>query len=149
MGFISLAAVGLVIVGLRPSVPLIGAGFFVMLFCIPLASGSSSALSRAKIEPSVQGRVFAMRGMISQSMMPVAFAIAGPLADRVFGPLMLPGSALASTVLGEVFGAGPGRGIGLMFTASGLALLLISLVAWTNPRIRNVEDELPDAAGEA
>jgi MFS transporter, DHA3 family, macrolide efflux protein len=142
--FISICALGLVIVGLHASALVISIGFFIMLFCVPLGSGASQALSQAKIEPSVQGRVFSMRSMVSQSMMPVAFAISGPLADKVFGPLMMPGGALASTFLGQIFGVGVGRGIGLMFTTAGLFLLVAGAVAWSFPRIRNVEDELPD-----
>lgn len=142
-GFIALSAVGLVIMGLQPSPWLIGAGLFVMLFGVPIGSGSSAAISQTKIEPSVQGRVFAMRGMISQSMMPVAFLIAGPLADNVFGPLMAEGGALAP-VLGPILGVGAGRGIGLMFVGAGLLLLIATALAWGNRHIRNVETELPD-----
>ncbi len=144
VGFIALAAVGLVVMGLRPLPMLVGAGFFILLFSIPIASGCNQALTQAKIEPSVQGRVFAVRGMISQSMMPFAFLIAGPLADRVFGPAMAVGGALAQTPLGQVLGVGPGRGIGLMFVLSGLVLIAVSAVAWSYRRIRAVEDELPD-----
>jgi len=147
VGFIVLAAVGLVVMGLHPSPLLIGAGFFILLFSVPIASGCNQALTQVKIEPSVQGRVFAVRGMISQSMMPVAFLTAGPLADRVFGPAMAAGGVLADTVLGQVLGIGPGRGIGLMFLLSGVVLIAVSGAAWSNRHIRNVEDELPDAAG--
>lgn len=141
--FIALSAVGLVVMGIQPSPWLIGAGLFLMLFGVPIGSGCSAAISQTKIEPSVQGRVFAMRGMISQSMMPVAFLIAGPLADKVFGPLMMESGALAP-VLGPILGVGTGRGIGLMFVAAGLILLAVTALAWGNHHIRNVETELPD-----
>ncbi len=141
--FIALSAVGLVVMGIQPSPWLIGAGLFLMLFGVPIGSGCSAAISQTKIEPSVQGRVFAMRGMISQSMMPVAFLIAGPLADKVFGPLMMESGALAP-VLGPILGVGTGRGIGLMFVAAGLVLLAVTALAWGNHHIRNVETELPD-----
>ncbi len=147
VGFITLAALGLVVMGLRPSPLLVGAGFLLLLFCVPIASGCNQALTQAKIEPSVQGRVFAVRGMISQSMMPLAFLIAGPLADRVFGPAMAAGGALAGSPLGTVLGTGAGRGIGLMFVLSGLVLVAVSAVAWSYRRIRDVEDELPDVIG--
>lgn len=42
-------------------------------------------------------------------------------------------------------GTGPGRGMGLMFVLSGMLLLVASLLAFSNPRIRQVEEELPDA----
>jgi MFS transporter, DHA3 family, macrolide efflux protein len=145
VGFIALAALGMALAGLRESFLVTAAGMFLLLFSIPIASGCSMAITQSKIEPSVQGRVMAMRGMISQSMMPLAFVLAGPLADRVFGPLMLAGgSTLASGPLGLLLGTGPGRGIGLMFLLSGGILVLVSALAWSNVHIRRVEDQLPD-----
>jgi MFS transporter, DHA3 family, macrolide efflux protein len=144
VGFIILGAVGIGLAGLNESALVTGAGMFVLFFAIPIASGCSMAITQSKIEPSVQGRVMAMRGLISQSMMPLAFVLAGPLADRVFGPLMLQGGALASSPIGALLGTGPGRGIGLMFVLSGLVLLLVSSLTWSSARIRRVEDELPD-----
>lgn len=35
--------------------------------------------------------------------------------------------------------------MGLMFVLSGMLLLVASLLAFSNPRIRQVEEELPDA----
>jgi hypothetical protein len=57
---------------------------------------------------------------------------------------MAPGGALADTV-GKVLGTGPGRGVGFMFVTLGLVAIATSLITWQFPRIRNVEDELPDA----
>jgi hypothetical protein len=148
VGFIALAALGVILVGARPSPWVIGAGFALLLFAIPLSSGSTQAIFAGKVAPDVQGRVFAIRSMIAQSMMPIAFLLAGPLADRVFEPLMQTGGALAASPLGALIGAGVGRGMGLMFVLSGLILLVVSALAWANPRIRNIEAELPDSQVE-
>lgn len=86
--------------------------------------------------------------MISRSMMPLAFLLAGPLADQVFEPLFRQDSPLSTTPLGTIIGTGPGRGIGFLFMVSSLILIAASALAWTNPRIRNLEDELPDVAPE-
>jgi DHA3 family macrolide efflux protein-like MFS transporter len=149
IGFITLAGAGLLVAGLRSSALFVGAGMFILLFCIPLASAPSQAIFQTKIAPGVQGRVFAIRSMISRSMMPLAFLLAGPLADRIFEPLMQPGGALATTFLGTFLGSGPGRGIGLMFLLSGLTLLAASLAAYSTPRIRLVESDLPDVLPES
>ena len=149
LGFIGGAAIGVMVMGLRPSALGVGAGLFFFLFCIPMASGLSQAIFQTKVAPDVQGRVFATRGMISRSITPVAFLLAGPLADRVFEPLMqAEGGRLAATVFGQVLGTGTGRGIGLMFVTSGLLLMIATAVAWTNAHIRNIEEELPDAIEE-
>jgi MFS family permease len=145
IGFISLAAVGLLAAGLGAPAVFPAVGLFIMLFAVPLASGPSQAIFQTKVAPDVQGRVFAMRGMISRSMMPLAFLLAGPLADLVFEPLMRSGGALAASPIAAVLGAGAGRGIGLLFVLSALTLLAASLLAYLNPRIRRVETELPDA----
>ncbi|HKZ82576.1 MAG TPA: hypothetical protein VJ793_02840 [Anaerolineae bacterium] len=55
------------------------------------------------------------------------------------------GGALSDTALGALIGVGPGRGIGLMFVVSAIVLAIASMLAYANPRIRLVEDELPDA----
>jgi DHA3 family macrolide efflux protein-like MFS transporter len=144
IGFITLAAGGLLIAGAQPSALFPAAGLFLLLFCVPLASGPSQAIFQSKVAPGVQGRVFAMRTMISRSMMPLAFLLAGPLADYVFEPLMQPGGVLASSLAGAVLGTGAGRGIGLMFAASGIVLVAASALAYSSSRIRLVEDELPD-----
>ncbi len=103
---IGLGAVGLLLMGLQASVVLISAGFFLLLFAIPLASGPSQALFQMKVAPGIQGRVFAIRTMISRSMMPLAFLLAGPLSDRLFEPLMQPGGALAESPWGGCWAAG-------------------------------------------
>jgi hypothetical protein len=119
-------------------------GLGLVVFMVPLAAGPSQAIFQSKVAPAVQGRVFAMRSLISRSMMPLAFLLAGPLADYVFEPLMQPGGGLAGTV-GAVLGTGAGRGVALMFILAAVVLLGASLLAYLNPRIRNVETELPDA----
>jgi hypothetical protein len=85
--------------------------------------------------------------MIAWSTLPLAYLIAGPLADKVFKPLLVEGGILASTV-GSVLGVGPGRGIGLMFVLIGFLAILSAGSGYLNPRVRWVEDELPDAVEE-
>ncbi len=145
IGFIFLASIGFIVGGLRPTMGFISAGSFILTFFIPFASGPSSALFAEKVAPEVQGRVFATRSMLAQSMMPLAYLSSGVLADYVFNPWLVEGGWLADTIVGALIGVGPGRGIGLMIICSGLVLLLVSGVAYANPRIRNIETEIPDA----
>ena len=46
---------------------------------------------------------------------------------------------------GLLLDSGAGRGIGFMFVASSLVGIVVSILAYAHPRIRNIEDELPDA----
>ena len=143
--YIPLAVQGLILLlgGLRPSAVLIGSAAFVFLFVSPIILASSQAIWQVKVPPDLQGRVFSVRRMIAMSTLPLASLLAGPLADRVFEPMMAPGGILAGSV-GRVLGVGEGRGIGLLFMVLGVLVLLTVAVAWRSPRLRNVETELPD-----
>lgn len=144
VGAVAVSALGLTITGLRPSVLSISIGLFVLMFCVPFAAGASQAIFQSKVAPAIQGRVFAMRDAISRSTMPLAFLFAGVLADHVFEPLLREEGALAATWVGQFLGTGAGRGMGLMFVLSGLLLIVVSAVAWANPHIRLIDEELPD-----
>jgi hypothetical protein len=129
---------------LRPFAPLVALGAFGAHFTIAIINGSNQAILQSKVAPEVQGRVFAMQQMVSNSLKPLAFLLAGILADRVFEPLMAPTGLLAHS-LGNIIGTGPGRGIALIFLIMGGIKVLVSLGAYLYPRIRFIEDELPDA----
>ena len=123
-------------------------GFFMMLV-MPIISGSSQAIWQSKVAPDVQGRVFSIRRMIAWSIIPIAYVLAGPLNDKIFKPLLVEGGTLANTFVGQVLGVGPSRGTGLLFIVIGLLSGLVALSGYLNPRVRNVEDELPDAMGDS
>jgi hypothetical protein len=142
---IFLSAFGFFIVALKPLVWTIGTGMFAFLFFIPIAAALSQAVWQVKIPPDIQGRVFAIRAMISWSIIPLANLLAGPLADNLFEPLMAVDGAWANTFLGNSLGTGPGRGIAVIFLVSSIFLWLSSLVVFAYPRVRNLEDEIPDA----
>lgn len=144
IGSMAIMAMGFIVVGIHSGVLFVGAGYFLALFVLPIGSSISRAITQAKVAPEVQGRVFAIRGMISQALMPFAFLISGPLADKVFEPMMQPGGALANGIVGQLLGTGVGRGIGFMFVIAGSLLLVVSGIAALNPHIRNLERELPD-----
>ncbi len=132
--------VGLVLMGLRPSLGLVIAGMLLLHATHPVAGGSSQAIWQSKVPPNLQGRVFAIRQVSAISAAPIAFLLAGTLADRVFEPGMLEAGGL----LAMVFGSGPGRGIGVMFVLAGVLVTFTVLIAWNHPRIRNLETEVPD-----
>jgi hypothetical protein len=81
--------------------------------------------------------------MIAFSMIPLAYLTAGPLSDRVFKPFFEEGSVLASA-LGPIWGSGPVRGVGLLIFLMGLSIVLMTVATALNPRVRNLEQELPD-----
>ena len=133
-----------VLIGLKPSFWWTAAGAFGAHLTIAIIYGSNQAIWQSKVAPDIQGRVFAMQQMVTRAASPLAYLLAGPLADRVFEPLLVADGPLASG-LGQVLGTGPGRGIGLLFVLMGAIKVAVSLAGSLYPHIRNVEDELPDA----
>lgn len=144
MGSLFAFGIAISLAGLRPDPYLIGVASFVFFLLLPIAQGSSQAIWQSKVAPDVQGRVFATRGLIAFMIRPLAMILAGPLADRVFEPLMAGNNTFARS-LETIMGTGAGRGIGLVFVIMGIFISLATGIGCLNPRIRNVETELPDA----
>lgn len=144
LGFGFLFGVCSMLVGLRPSVPLIAASGFAMFMLLPIINGNSQAIWLAKTPTEVQGRVFAVRRMIGASTVPIAYLFAGPLADRVFEPLAATDSFRRT--FGHVFGSGAGRGIGLMFIIAGFLVIIMQLGGYLYLPLRHLEKDVPDAA---
>ncbi len=137
----------LLVAGLSTSVPLLAVTTFLFCFGWPIIYGCYQVIWQRKVAPDVQGRVFAVRRMIAFSSLPLAYLVAGPLADRVFEPLMTPNGPLAGSI-GQLIGVGPGRGIGLLFIIMGTLTMLATVVAYQYPRLRLLEDELPDTVAD-
>jgi MFS family permease len=143
-----LVVAGVTIGGFRPSLALISVSVFIVFFGIPIGGGSSQAIWQAKVEPDVQGRVFAVRRVFAQAAIPIAYVLAGPLADNVFEPLLAEGGGLADSV-GRLIGTGPGRGVAFMFILVGVLGIFATFVAWAYRPLRNLEDDIPDAVPDA
>jgi MFS transporter, DHA3 family, macrolide efflux protein len=143
LGFQLLGGLCIAATGFRASVPLVAVAAFLFAFGSPIVNCCSQAILQRKVAAEVQGRVFAIEGMTMNILQPIAYLIAGPLADRVFEPLMATNGALAGTI-GLVMGTGSGRGIGLLFVILGGLSMLLPLLAYQYPRLRFVEAELID-----
>ncbi|HVO42088.1 MAG TPA: hypothetical protein VMT34_05685, partial [Aggregatilineales bacterium] len=128
-------------------------GGFAGAFFIPFILGPNQALWQDKVPPGLQGRVFAIRGMLTLIANPVGMLLGGLLADHVFEPALLPGGAL-SGVFGGLVGTGPGSGMALMFVMTSTIGMLLAVGSYTLPMVRRIEedttedraaDEVPDA----
>jgi len=143
LGSGALGSIFLILVGLRLSIPFLAVCAFGFMFTLPLMNASSQAIWQAKVAPDLQGRVFALRRAIAWSSQIVAPLLAAPLADYVFKPAMTDGGTLVS-ILGPVVGVGANHGIGVLISFLGLLSIVVCVVAFFNPSIRNVETDLPD-----
>jgi hypothetical protein len=118
------------------------ASFFAASFG-PIINASNQAIWQAKVEPDVQGRVFAVRRLIAWLVNPLAMLIAGPLADQALEPAMQEGGRLADT-FGWLVGTGDGAGMALILVVCGLLASLTALGGYATRMVRDVEDILPD-----
>jgi MFS family permease len=142
--FVVLGGLAISLCGLRASVPLIGVGTFLGFFGIPIINSASQVILQKKSPLHLQGRIFSFYQTVVTIALPIAALVAGPLADRIFEPLLMPGGLLVNRI-GPIVGVGRGRGIGLLLIVMGLSMMLITLLAYRYRPLRSVEDDLPDA----
>lgn len=152
LGYGVLLGACLMLMGLRPWVPLVAAAIFGITFGMPVMNGSLMALWMPRIPQEVQGRTYAVIQVLVWSTEPIAYLSAGVLADRVFKPLLVPGGPLAAS-LGAVMGTGPTRGLGLLLGAVGVFVWLATARAALLPHFRTADSippvVKPDASAAA
>lgn len=104
---------------------------------------TSQAILQSKVAPDVQGRVFSARRMLTWFPDTFTPILGGLMADYLMEPAMRSQSWLAGA-FGWMVGTGPGSGMALMMVVFGLLTILTMLSGYVIPRIRNMEDLLPD-----
>ncbi len=144
-GMVSVSALGIMLMGFGRTLPIWIISGFLGSLIIPFLNGCNDAIWQAKVPHDVQGKVFGTRLMIAQVSVPLAMLTAGPLADLVFEPQMMPGGAL-TRVFGSLVGVGRGAGMALMFVLFGGMALLVGVVSFMVRDIRDVEVLIPDYA---
>lgn len=142
-GMIFSGLLGFTLMGLGQGLLIWAVASFFSQFFIPIVNGSNQAIWQAKVAPDVQGRVFATRRLIAWLVTPLSRLAAGPLADYVFEPAMMPSGGLAD-LFGWLVGTGPGAGMGLMFVLMGVLGALAGVGGYAFKVIRNAEEILPD-----
>jgi DHA3 family macrolide efflux protein-like MFS transporter len=101
-------------------------------------------LQRCNDHACSQSSAWSIWRMFAYSITPLAYLVAGSLAEGVFEPLFLEGGKLASN-LGTFIGVGPGRGTGFLFILAGIMWLVAVQVTMVHPQVRKLEIEIPDA----
>ncbi len=142
-GFGMLQGATMLLIGWRESIVLIGLARLLLSVGSPIVNGTLHILLQRKVPAGMQGRVFSTVHLLAWFTIPAAYVLSGPLADHVFGPMLLTGGALAGSV-GAIIGVGDGRGMGLMFILFGVLTLIGTGAALLYGPMRRVERELPD-----
>lgn len=144
LGFSLVLAVAIVLASLRPSVPLIATAAFFFMASSVIISGCVQNIWQTKIDPRLLGRAIALKNMVTVTPQLLGTLTAGPVVDHIFNPLVGRDQVRSSTVA-TLVGDGPGRGIALLLMIMGIATAVIVLIGYLYPRLRNLEDEIPDA----
>lgn len=116
------AGVAMALLPIRPVAWWASVAGFVLFASLALCNAGAEVIIRSSVPNEQQARVWGTIGMVSQLGYVVAFVLAGPLADKVFEPLLRTGGLLAGSV-GMVFQTGRGRGTALLVTIMGIALI--------------------------
>jgi MFS family permease len=134
---------GRLMYGVADVLPLLAFSIMFVSFTIPIIDGYTNTIWQEKVEPHLQGRVFAARQFTEELTVPIATLIAGPLVDEVLTPWMQPGAPGAG-LLGGLFGTGQAGGIGLVFAAIGVLGVGVAVAGFVMPSVRRIERILPD-----
>jgi len=89
-----------------------------------------TSVIQIKTPPDMQGRVFALINQLGYLGATASFLLVGPLVDNLL----------------ELRAATPGDGMRLVLVATGVIILVLTLVVYALPAIRKLETTLPDYA---
>jgi DHA3 family macrolide efflux protein-like MFS transporter len=143
LGILLFSIVGRILYGFTDVVALMAISIGVVAFCIPIVDGYTNSIYQEKVQPSIQGRVFAARVFIEDLTVPLATVIAGPLVDHVLTPYMQPGHHGAE-LFGRYVGTGAGGAFGLIFVTIGVLGVFVAVAGFLSPNIRRIETLVPD-----
>lgn len=112
---------------IQPSIILLTTGLFGYLCLIPVVEAAEQTIIQKLIPPERQGRVFGFAQSIEQAASPITSFIIGPVAQFIFIPFMTTGDGVE--LLGNWFGTGKDRGLALLFTVTGIAGLIVTIIS--------------------
>lgn len=134
-------ALMLVFLGIARTPLTLGIVMFFAIFANPAANAVFMSLLQAKTPPEMQGRVFAAILQLAMLANPLAFLVAGPLADKVLEPAV---GTSSWSIVAPLVGNEPGAGMGLLMVINGTIMIIVGLVIYRIPMMRRLEEDLPD-----
>lgn len=140
---------------------LYAAGIWIFMMLIPAVEAAEQTVIQKVVPYSVQGRVFGFAMTFEAAAAPITAFMIAPLAEFLIIPYMK--SAEGQQNWGWLLGEGNARGIAMVFLISGLASILLGLVALgtrsyrrlslayatappSAPTSGEIENDTPDAA---
>ena len=127
--------------GITRSPLAMGVALFGLMFPIPIVNAAFDSILQAKTPPDLQGRVFAAVMQVALLASPIAYLLAGPLADHVFEPAV---GGATWDLFAPLVGSQAGSGMGLMAVIGGTLVMLTAAAFYAMPTVRHMEATLPD-----
>jgi DHA3 family multidrug efflux protein-like MFS transporter len=112
---------------LRSSILLLTLGMAVYMVLIPYAEASEQTILQQVVPYERQGRVFGFAQSVEQAASPLTAFLIAPITQLIFIPFMTDGAGV--DWIGGWFGTGPDRGMALVFVLTGVAGLIVTVLA--------------------
>lgn len=115
-----------------------GSSIFLFFLSLPFLNTCADVLVRVSVPNEVQGRVWGMISLLTQSGTVLAYVLCGVLSDYVFEPMLAEGGILSGSV-GRVIGTGEGRGIGFLLILVGIGMMIAVLFTGHSKAVREIK----------
>ncbi len=112
---------------IQSSILLLVIGSVIWMFFGPYAEAAEQTTLQKVVPYERQGRVFGFAQSVEQSAAPFTAFLIGPLTQFLAIPFMTNGAG--AEAIGDWYGTGPERGMALVFTATGLLGVILTLLA--------------------
>jgi len=132
---------------LRSSIVLLVIAVLPLMVVMPYAEAAEQTILQRVVPFERQGRVFGFAQSVEQAAAPLTAFLIAPLTQFVVIPFMTDGAG--ARWIGPWFGTGPDRGMALVFIATGLIGLTVTLLALASRpyrRLSRAYQELEPAA---
>jgi hypothetical protein len=100
----------------------------------PLIQTRNETIWQREVDLEVQGCVFTLKSQVASFALPVAYALAGPLADLVFEPTLASG-ARWTRPLTALFGTGHGAGMATLLAVVGALGAVTVAYGYSRPSV--------------
>jgi MFS transporter, DHA3 family, multidrug efflux protein len=128
---------------IQSSILLLAIGCVIWMFFGPYAEAAEQTTLQKVVPYERQGRVFGFAQSVEQSAAPLTAFLIGPLTQFLAIPFMTNGAG--AEAIGDWYGTGPDRGMALVFTATGILGVILTLLALGSRSYRHLSAAYADA----
>ena len=132
-----IAWAGAAVFTIQPSIWLLAGGAALWMFLGPYGEAAEQTTLQKVVPYERQGRVFGFAQSVEQAASPMTAFLIGPITQFWVIPFMSQGG-LGADLIGDWFGTGPARGIALVFCISGLAGVVLTILAFNSGYYRRL-----------